>query len=175
MSRRVIVIGAGVIGLHCAVECLRRGHKVDIIERGGPERSGCSYGNAGMIVPSHFVTLAAPGMVALGLRWMWNPKSPFYIKPRLDWDLFTWAARFWRSCTAAHVQRAGPLLCDLHLASSAAYAKLSDDGNDIGLVQKGLLMLCKRQQTLDEEKETDVLLTDIAENKINYQAAREED
>ncbi len=40
-----------------------------------------------MVVPSHFIPLAAPGMVALGIKWMWNPESPFYIKPRLNWDL----------------------------------------------------------------------------------------
>ena len=38
-----------------------------VVERDAPERSGCSFGNAGMIVPSHFIPLAAPGMVALGL------------------------------------------------------------------------------------------------------------
>src|SRR5688572_29479946 len=139
MSRHIVIVGAGVIGLHCAEACLRNGHRVTVIERDGPDRNGCSYGNAGMIVPSHFVPLAAPGMVALGLRWMWNPKSPFYIKPRLNWDLATWALRFWRASTPAHVKRAAPLLRDLHLASRAAYVERMERGEDAGLVQNGLL------------------------------------
>jgi D-amino-acid dehydrogenase len=71
-----------------------------------------------MVVPSHFIPLAAPGMVALGLKWMWNPESPFYIKPRLSWDLLTWATRFWAAATASRVARAAPLLRDLHMASA---------------------------------------------------------
>ncbi len=104
-----------------------------------------------MIVPSHFVPLAAPGMVALGLKWMWNPRSPFYIKPRPSWDLLTWAFQFWKASTAGHVARSAPILRDLHYASREAYAKLAESGEDFGLVQKGLLMLCKTQHALDEE------------------------
>ncbi len=91
-----------------------------VIER-AREKRGASLGNAGMIVPSHFIPLAAPGMVALGLKWVWNPESPFYIQPRLDWDLLMWAWHFWRASTRAHVERAAPLLRDLHLASRALY------------------------------------------------------
>jgi len=146
----VVVIGAGVIGLSVAEQCARRGHRVTVIER-APEQRGSSLGNAGMVVPSHFVPLAAPGMVALGLRWMWNPESPFYIQPRLDWDLIAWAWRFWRASTRERVERAAPLLRDLHLASREAYAQLADSGEDFGLIRHGLLMLCKTRHAFDEE------------------------
>jgi hypothetical protein len=42
-----------------------------------------------MIVPSHFVPLASPGIVAKGFRWMLNSKSPFYVKPALDLNLIS--------------------------------------------------------------------------------------
>ncbi len=149
----IVVIGAGVIGLSIAEQCARRGHRVTVIER-APEQRGSSLGNAGMVVPSHFVPLAAPGMVALGLRWMWNPESPFYIQPRLDWELIAWAWRFWRASTRERVERAAPLLRDLHLASREAYAQLADSGEDFGLVRHGLLMLCKTRHAFDEEART---------------------
>jgi D-amino-acid dehydrogenase len=150
--KRIVIVGGGVIGLSAAFFCARRGLRVTVVERLPASRDGCSFGNAGMICPSHFVPLAAPGMVALGLKWMWNPKSPFYIKPRLDADLLSWAFKFWRSANAAHVQRSAPLLRDLSLASRAIFAELSQTpGIDFGLVQQGLLMLCKAQHTLDEE------------------------
>ncbi len=152
MTRHVVIIGGGVIGLSTAWECVQRGLRVTVIER-APERRGASFGNAGMVVPSHFIPLAAPGMVALGLKWMWNPESPFYIKPRLSWDLIAWAFRFWRASTPAHVQRCAPLLRDLNLASREAYARLAQE-EDFGLVKKGLMMLCKTSQTLDEEAHT---------------------
>src|SRR3954470_19179161 len=90
MAKRVVIIGGGVIGLCAAYYAARDGHAVTVVDRVAEESEGCSYGNAGMIVPSHFVPLAAPGMVALGLKWMWNPRSPFYIKPRLDRELIDW-------------------------------------------------------------------------------------
>ncbi len=150
MAGRVAIVGSGIVGLCCAYELARRGHEVTVIDRSGEQRDGCSFGNAGMIVPSHFVPLAAPGMVALGLRWMWNPESPFYIQPRFDLELFAWAWRFWRASSAAHVRRCAPLLRDLSLASRAAYEAL-DYELDFGLVTRGLLMLCKDAHTLEEE------------------------
>ncbi|MCX6854936.1 MAG: FAD-dependent oxidoreductase [Verrucomicrobia bacterium] len=84
MSQKITILGGGVIGLSTALYCARRGMKVTVVDRQPADRGGCSFGNAGMIVPSHFIPLAAPGMVMMGLKWMWNPESPFYIKPRLD-------------------------------------------------------------------------------------------
>ncbi|HEU5125958.1 MAG TPA: FAD-dependent oxidoreductase [Verrucomicrobiae bacterium] len=155
MSKRVVIIGGGVIGLSTAYYCARRGFAVTVIERNGEQRDGTSFGNAGMVVPSHFVPLAAPGMVKLGLKWMWNPASPFYIKPRLDADLFKWGIKFWRAANAGHVRRAAPVLRDLSLASRACFEEIAAlPGVDFGLVKKGLLMLCREPHTLDEEAKT---------------------
>ena len=152
VSKHILIIGSGVIGLSTAYFCAKRGHRVTVVERNPAERDGCSFGNAGMIVPSHFVPLAAPGMVALGLKWMWNPESPFYIKPRLDWELIAWAWRFMRSATRAHVAQCAPLIRDLSFASRALFEELAAlPGNDFGLVKRGLVMLCKTQHALDDE------------------------
>ena len=151
-TRSTFVIGGGVIGLSTAYYCARRGHRVTLIDCNPEQRDGCSFGNAGMVVPSHFVPLAAPGMVALGLKWMWNPESPFYIKPRLDRELILWAWKFMRAANARHVARSAPLIRDLSFASRACFEELAAlPDNDFGLVQKGLLMLCKTQKSLDHD------------------------
>jgi D-amino-acid dehydrogenase len=152
VSKNILIIGAGAIGLSCALHCARKGHRVTVLERNGAARDGCSFGNAGMVVPSHFIPLAAPGMVALGLKMMWNPESPFYIKPRFDGELFDWAFKFWRAASAEHVRRSAPLLRDLSFASRALFEEFSaQTENDIELVTRGLLMLCKTQHALDDE------------------------
>src|SRR5438046_835755 len=115
VSQHVVIIGGGIVGLCTAWYATRRGLRVTIVERNGPTRSGCSFGNAGMIVPSHIVPLAAPGMVGMALRMMGNSESPFYVKPRWSTDMLRWTYRFWRSANAAHVARSAPLLRDLHL------------------------------------------------------------
>ncbi len=152
MSKHILIIGGGVIGLSTAYFCVKRGYRVSVLDRNPADRDGCSFGNAGMIVPSHFIPLAAPGMVALGLKWMWNPESPFYIKPRLDWELIAWAWRFMRSATRAHVAQCAPLIRDLSFASRALFEEFATlPGNDFGLVKRGLVMLCKTQHALEEE------------------------
>lgn len=153
--KKILIIGGGVIGLSTAYYAARKGHQVTILDRSPAEHEGCSFGNAGMVVPSHFVPLAAPGMVALGLKWMWNPESPFYIKPRLNWDLLSWGFKFWRAGTTEHVARSAPLLRDLHFASRACFEEFAElPGNDFGLVRKGLLALCQTEHTLEEEAKT---------------------
>jgi len=155
MGKRVVIVGGGVIGLATAYYCERRGYSVTLVERNAEQRDGCSFQNAGMIVPSHFVPLAAPGMVALGLKWMWNPASPFYVKPRLSRDLFDWGLKFWQAATREHVRRAAPLLRDLSLASRACFEEIAaHPGNDFGLTKNGLLMLCRTRHAFDEEVRT---------------------
>jgi D-amino-acid dehydrogenase len=148
----VIVVGSGSVGLCTAYYALQKGHRGTVLERGAPDRDCCSLGNAGLVVPSHFVPLAAPGMVALGLRMMLNPASPFYIRPRLRRDLLDWGWKFCRAANAGHVSRAAPLLCALNMASRRCYEELAERSeNEFGLVRKGLLMLCRTEERLHEE------------------------
>lgn len=152
MAREIVILGGGVIGLSAAYYCARRGFQVTLVERGPALRDGCSFGNAGMIVPSHFTPLAAPGAIKLALKWMFNPVSPFYLKPRFDTRLFSWGMQFWRASTAEHVNRAAPLLRDLLLAGRKGFEEFEAEHYvGFGLVKRGLLMLCHEEHTLDEE------------------------
>ena len=99
----VVIVGGGVIGLCTAYHALRKGFEVTLLERGPEGGDNCSVGNAGMIVPSHFTPLAAPGMISKGLRWMFNPESPFYVRPRVNLDLMRWGWLFYRHSTERHV------------------------------------------------------------------------
>lgn len=151
-KKHIVIIGGGVVGLSSAYELLQRGHSVTLVERGGPDHDSCSLGNAGMVVPSHFEPLAAPGMIAMGLKWMFNPESPFAIRPRFDAELISWAFRFWRAATPAHVARCTPVLRDLNFRSRELFVRYSEKyGNDFDLETVGLVMLCKEQKTLDHE------------------------
>lgn len=147
---QVLVVGGGVIGLCAAYYALKRGFSVTLVEREAADADNCSMGNAGMIVPSHFTPLAAPGMITKGLRWMFNPESPFYVRPRLDLDLMRWGWLFYRHSTERHVAASGELLLALNLESRRLFSELAEE-EDFGLVKRGLLMLCKTQKGLDAE------------------------
>ncbi len=151
MKGKVIIIGGGIIGLASAYYLLKGGWKVTLVDK-GDLTDNCSQGNAGMIVPSHFIPLAAPGMISKGIKWMFNSRSPFYVKPSLDFSLFSWGLKFVRSATQAHVERAAPYLRDYHLLSKHLYEDLAkEEGFDFGLEQKGILMLYKTEKAGEEE------------------------
>ncbi len=149
----MVVIGGGVVGLMSAHALALDGHEVTVLDRGTPDGERCSSGNAGFVVPSHFVPLAAPGMIGEGLRMMFQPKGPFRIKPRLDADLLRWLTLFARSATASHAERSGPLLRDLNLESIAIYRDLAKVG-DFGFQETGLLAVCLTEETLRHEAKT---------------------
>ena len=140
-----------MIGLSTALECARRGHSVAVIERNGEKRDACSYGNTGMVVPSHYLPLAAPGQVALALKWMWNPASPFYVKPRLSTALACWGLEFWRASTAERSRRASPLLVRLQLESASLYKALAAEADDFTFKESGVLILCRDPHNFEEE------------------------
>lgn len=147
-----MIVGGGIIGLCAAYYASEAGFDVTVIERGPPTHDSCSLGNAGMICPSHFVPLAAPGMVELGLKMLPNPESPFALKPQFSTDWLSWNLKFVQHCTTAHVNRAAPLLRDLLLHSRKLYESLETDLPDsFGLEKRGLLMLCKTDEALTEE------------------------
>lgn len=152
-KKEVIVIGGGVIGLSCAYFLTQEGHKVRLIDR-MPEgdKKGCSFGNAGYVCPSHFVPLAAPGMITKGLKWMLNPESPFYVKPRLNADLLRWMINFKRATSSRRMERAIPVLKDLGILSRELFEQM-EASLDFTLVKKGLIMLCIKQASLDEESD----------------------
>lgn len=154
---KVGIIGGGVIGLSSAYYLTKAGHHVTIFEQ-SDLKDGCSFGNAGMIVPSHLIPLAAPGMISKGIRWMFNSSSPFYVKPRLSGDLIKWGYHFYKSATREHVARSAPALKEISLLSKAMYQQLSKElPFDFGYHERGLLMLYQTRETEHEETETAAL------------------
>jgi len=130
--------------------------------------SGSSYGNAGLIVPSHSMPLAAPGVIGQGLKWMFKPYSPFYIKPRFDRAFLAWLWQFRGACDIQHVRRSIPVLHDLHAASLGLFQELAKlDGLEFGLVTKGMLELFNTRQGYDKGIKDIRLLEEFGiENRI---------
>jgi D-amino-acid dehydrogenase len=150
-NSEVTIIGSGIIGLFSAYYLTKSGHNITIIEQ-GDGIDGCSMGNAGMIVPSHFIPLAVPGMIEKGLKWMLDSESPFYVKPRLNFELLQWGIKFYQAANKKQVEKAMPALRDIGLLSKALYQKLAlEQEIEFSFEQKGLMMLCKTEHALEEE------------------------
>lgn len=148
---KAIIIGGGIVGLSSAYYLQKSGWDVTVIDR-DDLTDNCSYGNLGMIVPSHFVPLAAPGMISQGIRWMFNKRSPFYVKPSLNADLISWGLKFIKSATPAKVEYAAAFLRDINLLSKQLYEDLATQpGFNFALEKKGILMYYKTEKVAEEE------------------------
>lgn len=151
MSKKVIIIGGGIIGLCSAYYLQKAGYEVTLIDK-SDFKSGASNVNAGYITPSHFISLAAPGMINKGIKWMFNSASPFYVKPRLDLDFLKWTWAFKKSSTKRKVEESIPVIKDINLYSRDLYEALKSS-NDINFhyERKGLLMCYKSDKVGEEE------------------------
>jgi D-amino-acid dehydrogenase len=137
----VLIIGGGIIGVCCAWELQKRGLSVTLIDKRDIGH-GCSYGNAGWLTPCFALPLPMPGMLLKSLRWLSDPDSPLYIKPRPSLMLAQWLFRFLRSMNSRLMQRSVRALVELSKYSLEAYAQLAtEQATAFGFEQKGLLMV----------------------------------
>jgi D-amino-acid dehydrogenase len=148
----VLILGAGVIGLACALQLLREGAQVTVIEQAAPG-AGASHGNCGTITPSHAPPLTAPGVVPRALRSLLHADAPLRISPGLDLARWRWLfglarqtrpAAFWHAAQAraALLQRARELLPQI----------LAREGIDAGWSEQGLLLVFRDARALAAEQ-----------------------
>lgn len=154
MSKEVVIIGGGIVGLCSAYYLHQEGHKVTVIDK-SDFSSGASYVNAGYITPSHVIPLSAPGMISKGVKWMFNSESPFYVKPRFNKDFLQWSWAFKKSATNQKVEKAIPIIKDLNIFSRELYQELKDANQfKFSYDHKGLLMYYQTDKAGEEEWNT---------------------
>jgi D-amino-acid dehydrogenase len=153
MEKEIIIIGGGIIGLCTAYYLRKDGHKITVIDQSNMD-SGASYVNAGYIIPSHFISMAAPGIITKGIKWMFNSESPFYVKPRLDADFLKWVLAFKKSATKERVEQSISALKNINLLSRDLYEDMKQSGDfNFHYERKGLLMCYKSNKVGEEEWE----------------------
>ncbi len=146
----VLIIGGGAIGLSAAHYLQRAGRAVTVLDQKAVA-AGSSSGNAGHIVPSHIVPLAAPGIIGTALRWLRDPKnSPFGMRLSADPTYLSWLLQFAAACSARNVRGAIPALKALGALSARNFSRLvRDEALNCAYNQTGLLFLYKTRAALD--------------------------
>ena len=168
----VLVIGGGSIGVCCAYFLAEKGRQVTVVDQ-GDVGAACSYGNAGVIARSHVVPLAAPGVLLEGTKWLFDPESPLYIKPRLDLDLLSWLLHFGMACRKAPMLRTMSLLRDLIQASLALYDEFASAGGpEFHFKHNGSLAIYKSSEGLAAGvKQAEIVRPYGVESRVLDQAA----
>ena len=98
---KILILGAGVIGVTQAWELARDGHEVTVIDRQPGPALETSFANAGEVSPGYSAPWAAPGIPLKALKWMFMRHAPLVIQPTLDPVRLSWMARMLANCTTA--------------------------------------------------------------------------
>src|SRR3954447_14067091 len=115
---KTTIIGAGIVGVASALELLRDGHQVTLLEPGQPGgEQAASYGNAGGLNPSSVVPVSLPGTWRKVPGWLRDPLGALTVRSAYLPKLMPWLARFLRAgSTVARVEATAralrPLIAD---------------------------------------------------------------
>ena len=85
---RIVVLGAGVIGIRTPYHLARAGAQVTVIDRCSGPALEASFGNAGQVSPGYSTPWAAPGIPLKAFKWLFARHAPLAIRP--DGSLFQW-------------------------------------------------------------------------------------
>ena len=138
---RIVVLGAGVVGIASAWYLAEAGHEVVVLDREDGAGLGTSFANAGQVSPGYAWPWAAPGLPRKVLGWMARPHSPFRFHPRADPAMWRWLGQMLRNCNARDYARnkermvrlaeySRDCLGDLRTTTGIEY-----DGRQDGLIQ----------------------------------------
>jgi D-amino-acid dehydrogenase len=137
---KILVMGAGVIGVTTAYRLLKDGHEVTLVERNETAAEETSATNAGLIAPGHSYAWASPKAPGMLLRSLWRDDQALRFKPRLDPRLWAWSLSFLHQCTAERARANTLRKHRLCLYSQAAFREITAetgvayDGSDGGLL-----------------------------------------
>lgn len=147
---RVIVVGAGVVGLASAYRLAKSGCEVTVVEAGFAG-GGASHGNAAKIALAESAPVPAPGLVLQSLRWMLKPDSPLYVRPSPAPAFVGFMAKMARHCNARDFRRG----LQIHLRLAEDTMELLDvwaaDGISFEMHNAGVLLAFETKQRYEDQ------------------------
>lgn len=142
----MVVIGAGIIGVACALRLQSIGRSVLLIDANEPGR-GCSYGNAGIVASSFVLPLSSPRHLLSAPRMLVDPLGPLAIRMRDLSSIAPWLLRFLANARPAAQRRTIEGLTLLNGRSVAAWRNLLADADEAALlVERGMLEVVRQER-----------------------------
>jgi D-amino-acid dehydrogenase len=156
---RVLVLGAGVIGVSAAYYLQRAGHEVEVVERCSAAAMETSFANAGEVSPGYSAPWAGPGVPIKAIKWMLMRHSPLVIWPLLDLAMWRWGAMMLANCTAkAYAINKSRMVPIAEYSRDCLKALRADTGIRYDERMQGTLQLFRTQKQLDSTaKDIEVL------------------
>ncbi|MDX1423869.1 MAG: D-amino acid dehydrogenase [Kiloniellales bacterium] len=102
---RILVMGAGVVGVTTAYQLLNDGHEVVVVERAAAAGLETSWGNAGMIAPGHAFAWSSPAAPMILLKSLLSRNQALRFRPSMDPHQWLWLLLFLQQCTHERARR----------------------------------------------------------------------
>ena len=147
---RILVLGAGVVGVTAAWYLAESGHEVAVLERNAAPGQETSFANGGQIAAGHAGPWAKPSVVPKILRWLGREDAPLLFRPRASWAQWAWGLRFLYECLPGRFER--------HRRTLAALARYSGEclrtlRRELGLqydqLERGILTFATNERDFD--------------------------
>jgi D-amino-acid dehydrogenase len=154
MPNHIVVIGAGIVGAATAVELLRDGHTVTIVEPGDPGgEQAASYGNGTLLNPSSVIPMSSPGLWKKVPGYLADPLGPLAIRWRYLPRLLPWLLRFVSAgSTVAKVEATARALAPLIADAPELHRALAEEAGVADLIRRsGVLFVFPSRADFDAE------------------------
>ncbi len=147
---KVIVLGAGIVGVTSAYQLAKAGHDVTVIDRQKGPAMETSFANAGEVSFGYCSPWAAPGIPMKAMKWLFMQHAPLILRPKIDAAMLCWIAKMLANCTSERyaINKSRMLrLADYSRISLAALRK--ETGIEYDERMQGTLQLFRTQAQLD--------------------------
>ena len=147
---KVVVLGAGIIGVTSAWYLSRAGHEVVVVDRQAGPALETSFANAGEVSFGYCSPWAAPGIPRKAIKWLMMEHAPLILRPKLDPAMLSWLAKMLANCTSEAYARNKSRMLRLSDYSRLCLAELRRETNIVyDQRMKGTLQLFRTQAQLD--------------------------
>ncbi len=147
---KVIVLGAGIIGISTAWYLLEEGHEVTVVDRQPDAALETSFANGAQISVSFCEPWANAGAPLKVLKWLARDDSPLLFRPKLDPNQWRWGLSFLGQCTDAAFERNVAQLVALgRYSHESLKALVADTGIEYDRLERGILHFFSSQQDLE--------------------------
>ena len=144
---RVLVLGAGVVGVTAAYYLHKDGHNVTVIDRQSAAGLETSFANGGQISPSQAAPWTAPEVPQLMLKWIGRNDAPLLYRMRVDPKLWAWSLRFLANCTTQNFAKNTAKNLRLALYSRILLQEIRKDTNiKYDCLDRGILKIFRNKQ-----------------------------
>ncbi len=157
---KVVILGAGVIGVTLAYYLAEDGHEVEVVDRQSGPALETSFGNAGEVSPGYSAPWAGPGLPLKALKWLTMEHAPLVVRwSRMNPEMALWGLKLLRNCTTHRYEvNKGRMVRLAEYSRDCLEALRQKTGVQYDARMQGTLQLFRTQEQLDHiHGDTDVL------------------